>query len=183
MAISKIILNTNGTDVTQIDLTQDTVEASVLMSSYTAHDAAGLPVVGSASGGGGFASGEITFASETNIYNEPYTITHNLGKTPTYIFLWVAGWLAANVYMNGYTLCGIFAQSDYQLSFWTDGFYGTSVNAKRDGQPFDWTVSSMPSYTYPRIFDVNSNTMKIESTSGNAPSAKFADLTYYWVVI
>lgn len=47
MAISKIILN----GVTQIDLTQDTVTANNLISPNTAHDAAGLSVVGTASGG------------------------------------------------------------------------------------------------------------------------------------
>lgn len=47
MAISKIILN----GVTQMDLTSDTVAANNLISPNTAHDAAGLPVVGTASGG------------------------------------------------------------------------------------------------------------------------------------
>lgn len=47
MAISKIILN----GVTQMDLTSDTVAANNLISPNTAHDAAGLPVVGEASGG------------------------------------------------------------------------------------------------------------------------------------
>lgn len=47
MAFSKIILN----GVTQIDLTQDTVAAENLISPNTAHDAAGRPVTGTASGG------------------------------------------------------------------------------------------------------------------------------------
>lgn len=40
----------NGT--TLIDLTGDTVTPSVLMEGYTAHDASGAPIVGSATGGG-----------------------------------------------------------------------------------------------------------------------------------
>lgn len=47
MAYSKIVFN--GT--TLMDLTQDTVAANNLISPNTAHDAAGLPVTGTASGG------------------------------------------------------------------------------------------------------------------------------------
>lgn len=49
MAISKIILN----GVTQMDVTQDTVTTSTLMSGETAHDASGTQITGTASGGGG----------------------------------------------------------------------------------------------------------------------------------
>ena len=49
MAISKIILN----GVAQMDLTADTVAASNLLVSYTAHGADGEPIIGAASGGGG----------------------------------------------------------------------------------------------------------------------------------
>ena len=48
MAISKIILN----GVTQMDLTQDTVTAAHLETSYTAHGANGQPVTGSLTPGG-----------------------------------------------------------------------------------------------------------------------------------
>lgn len=48
MAISKLIFN----GVTQMDLTSDTVTASVLNSGYTAHDAAGEAITGTGSGGG-----------------------------------------------------------------------------------------------------------------------------------
>lgn len=47
MAISKIILN----GVTQMDLTQDTVAASNLLQSYTAHGADGLAITGTATAG------------------------------------------------------------------------------------------------------------------------------------
>lgn len=49
MAISKLIFN----GVTQMDLTSDTVTASVLNSGYTAHDAAGEAITGTGGGGGG----------------------------------------------------------------------------------------------------------------------------------
>ena len=49
MAFSKIILNGQ----TLIDLTGDTVATDNLLTSYTAHDAAGLAITGEASGGGG----------------------------------------------------------------------------------------------------------------------------------
>lgn len=48
MAISKIILNGD----VQMDVTQDTVTASTLMSGETAHDASGTQITGTASGGG-----------------------------------------------------------------------------------------------------------------------------------
>lgn len=48
MAFSKIMIN--GTPL--IDLTQDTVSTDSLMTSYTAHDAAGQSIVGTATGGG-----------------------------------------------------------------------------------------------------------------------------------
>ena len=48
MAISKVILN----GVTQMDLTQDTVTAAHLETSYTAHGADGQPVTGSLTPGG-----------------------------------------------------------------------------------------------------------------------------------
>ena len=47
MAFSKIILNGQ----TLIDLTGDTVATDNLLTSYTAHDAAGLAITGEASGG------------------------------------------------------------------------------------------------------------------------------------
>src|SRR5699024_8465209 len=43
MGYSKVVIN--GT--TKLDLTQDTVEASVMVEGYTAHDKAGNPVEGS----------------------------------------------------------------------------------------------------------------------------------------
>lgn len=43
MGYSKVVIN--GT--TKLDLTQDTVEASVMVEGYTAHDKAGDPVEGS----------------------------------------------------------------------------------------------------------------------------------------
>lgn len=49
MAISKLIFN----GVIQMDLTSDTVTASVLNSGYTAHDAAGEAITGTGGGGGG----------------------------------------------------------------------------------------------------------------------------------
>lgn len=50
MAISKIILN----GVTQMDVTQDTVTASTLMSGETAHDASGVQITGTAAGSNTF---------------------------------------------------------------------------------------------------------------------------------
>lgn len=49
MAISKIILN----GVTQIDLTQDTVDVDKLLASYTAHKNDGTVITGTAQAGGG----------------------------------------------------------------------------------------------------------------------------------
>lgn len=47
MAVAKVILN----DVSQIDLTSDTVTAESLLSGVTAHDASGTQITGTASGG------------------------------------------------------------------------------------------------------------------------------------
>ena len=65
MAISKIILN----GVTQIDLTQDTVLASNLLSPYTAHGADGQAIVGLASS----SSGSATFATKSITANGSYS--------------------------------------------------------------------------------------------------------------
>lgn len=74
MAISKIILN--GT--TQIDLTQDTVAASNLISPNTAHGADGEPVVGTATSGG-----SVTVTDETNTTGTTCVITTGQSPTPT----------------------------------------------------------------------------------------------------
>lgn len=49
MAYNKVIYNNN----TLIDLTSDTVTADKLMEGYTAHDASGAVITGTATGGGG----------------------------------------------------------------------------------------------------------------------------------
>lgn len=71
MAFSKIILN--GT--TQIDLTQDTVVADKLYQNYTAHGADGLPVVGTATGGGGanLQSKSVSYTPTTSAQSETVT--------------------------------------------------------------------------------------------------------------
>ena len=51
--VNKVQFVRNGTAETLIDLTADTVTAATLMSGYTAHDASGAPITGTASGGGG----------------------------------------------------------------------------------------------------------------------------------
>ena len=47
---------------TLMDLTGDTVDASVLLSGYTAHDASGAPITGSYAGATAMTSSEITAA-------------------------------------------------------------------------------------------------------------------------
>lgn len=70
MAISKLIFN----GVTQMDLTSDTVTASVLNSGYTAHDAAGEAITGTGGGGGG-GSGNWMGMNPTKIQTYgPYTV-------------------------------------------------------------------------------------------------------------
>lgn len=61
MAFSKIMIN--GTPL--IDLTQDTVAVDNLLSSYTAHDASGTAITGTATGGGG---GSVSFTQDANGY-------------------------------------------------------------------------------------------------------------------
>ena len=72
MAFSKIILN--GT--TLIDLTQDTVSTNSLMTSYTAHDAAGQSIVGTATGGGGIDIPVFTVTFDSN-WEEVQSVTCN----------------------------------------------------------------------------------------------------------
>lgn len=65
--VNKVIVN----DQIKLDLTGDTVTAETLMQGYTAHDASGAPIVGTASGGGGdilghkFVAGSFTLAADT----------------------------------------------------------------------------------------------------------------------
>lgn len=72
MAISKLIFN----GVIQMDLTSDTVTASVLNSGYTAHDAAGEAITGTGSGGGD--SGNWMGLNPTKIHT--FTTQHVLFK-------------------------------------------------------------------------------------------------------
>lgn len=72
MAFSKIIYN--GT--TLMDVTGDTVTASVLTSGYTAHDASGTQITGTGSGGG--SSGNWMGMNPTKI--QTYTAEHALFK-------------------------------------------------------------------------------------------------------
>jgi hypothetical protein len=70
MTVAKVILN----DVSQIDLTSDTVTAESLLSGFTAHDASGTQITGTASGDGGsgsanFASGTYTPSENQKIFN------------------------------------------------------------------------------------------------------------------
>ena len=78
---NKVIYNGN----TLIDLTSDTVTSASLLSGYTAHDASGAPITGSASGGGVVISdttdshgGTIRTITSTNVINVgSKTITQN----------------------------------------------------------------------------------------------------------
>ncbi len=55
MAFSKVTLN----GVTLMDVTQDTVEAGVLLANYTATDAAGLQITGTLLDGDSLAYGSV----------------------------------------------------------------------------------------------------------------------------
>lgn len=82
MAISKIILN----GVTQMDVTQDTVEADKLLTGYTATGADGEKITGIYSGGGGGGSswtllGETTFSfSRTSTSAATISAGFNVGR-------------------------------------------------------------------------------------------------------
>ena len=98
MAVAKVILN----DVSQIDLTSDTVTAESLLSGYTAHDASGTQITGTASGGGGDdISGNVAdflafvpafddtwSTTEFSILSYPSSgyieVPHTLGRVPNY---------------------------------------------------------------------------------------------------
>lgn len=84
MAISKIILN----GVTQMDLTQDSVQASNLISPNTAHGADGEAIVGTASGG---SSKNVQIAqSTTRATSSTYTslVSLTCSKTGKYDIYW-----------------------------------------------------------------------------------------------
>ncbi len=51
--VNKVVVSEGGTPRTLIDLTADTVAADKLLSGYTAHDASGAPITGTATSGGG----------------------------------------------------------------------------------------------------------------------------------
>lgn len=82
MAISKLILN----GVTQMDVTQDTVTAETLAQGETAHDASGVQITGTASGGGVGVSGSFTLSS--NVTSD-YLITNTatIGFVPSIFIL------------------------------------------------------------------------------------------------
>lgn len=72
MAISKIILN----GVTQIDLTQDTVEANRLLSPYTAHKADGTAVTGTATSGVDIPQFEVKYDDNGDLISATCTKTY-----------------------------------------------------------------------------------------------------------
>ena len=95
MAVSKVVVN--GT--TRIDLTNDTVAADKLMSSYTAHDAAGLAITGTASSGtdGQPIRNDVTFIDYDGTVLYGYSATAFASLTempanPTHTGLTAQGW-------------------------------------------------------------------------------------------
>ena len=70
MAVSKVVYGGN----TLIDLTGDTVAADKLLSGYTAHDAAGNAITGTATAGGGGAPSTIV-AGDTPVAMNPIVCT------------------------------------------------------------------------------------------------------------
>lgn len=86
MGVSKV----NYGEDTILDLTQDTVSPEVLLEGYTAHNAAGNQIVGTASGGGGASYDTMTQTeADTGTSTEPRVITaavlHNkVIGTPAY---------------------------------------------------------------------------------------------------
>lgn len=115
MAVSKVVYGGN----TLIDLTGDTVAADKLLSGYTAHDAAGNAITGTATAGGGGLPAEIVAgdtpvlmdsgsyqASGTSLANSGLSIT--LPIAGTYRIKWtVAGGggssysIKSQIYKNG----------------------------------------------------------------------------------
>lgn len=85
MAFSKIIYN--GT--TLMDVTGDTVTASVLNSGYTAHDASGTQITGTGSGGGGGSSWTLLASTETT-QNITTTSNQSIGLSLTADGAWNA---------------------------------------------------------------------------------------------
>ena len=95
MAVSKVIVN--GT--TRVDLTSDTVTADKLMSSYTAHDAAGLAITGTAIPGsdGQPIRNDVTFVDYDGTVLYGYSATAFAALTampanPTHTGLTAQGW-------------------------------------------------------------------------------------------
>ena len=95
MAVSKVVYGGN----TLIDLTGDTVAADKLLSGYTAHDAAGNAITGTASSGGGLPAEIMAVDTPVmiaaGVYNPTGTSLENTGLSitvplaGTYRFKWV----------------------------------------------------------------------------------------------
>ena len=114
MAVSKVVYAGN----TLIDLTGDTVAADKLLSGYTAHDAAGNAITGTATAGGGglpaeivagdtpvMMDGRVVTATSSSWAETAMTIT--IPKAGTYRFKWIMGdsysgyTRATRLYKNG----------------------------------------------------------------------------------
>ena len=91
MAVSKVVYGGN----TLIDLTGDTVAADKLLSGYTAHDAAGNAITGTATAGGGGLPAEIVAGDTPVLYATAgmvkATSTSSLTETSLSISISVAG--------------------------------------------------------------------------------------------
>lgn len=109
MAVNKV---TYGGE-TLIDLTGDTVTADKLAQGITAHDASGAEIIGTlVASATKIKTG--TFSISSNYLERSYTVSHGLGKTPTFAFA------IKTSYAGDYEICSNLA-GNYGNVTWNAG--------------------------------------------------------------
>lgn len=132
MAYNKVIYNNN----TLIDLTSDTVTADKLMQGYTAHDASGALITGTATGGGG-SSVQIGTGSGTAGTSNTLTFTNLAGEPTSYAVFYggtintsstviVAGLAYDGTNIHGQ---GITNTNNAQVSYLDDTYFTASYSS------------------------------------------------------
>lgn len=138
-------------------------------------------LIGTLEGGGVFATGTFTPSVFTALRNNPYTITHNLGHIPSYIFVWdIQNFEITDARTKG-ALYAILSSATKCLCFYQDAnttSYGRIASISQD---FNWT-GSPGDYGAPRacIGLVNATSFAVGSS---VLSVGLDAVSYRWLAV
>lgn len=156
--VNKVQYMRGGQAETLIDLTADTVTAATLMQGYTAHDASGAPITGTASGGGGD-----TYTLTTVVPQQTFT-AQDLGGSYQTLVTYTAGLEDGEAYLVTFDgeeylcECGVYWGTEYMAAtidyFWNSGAAGV--------YPFGLDYSPSGNELSVGVGDTSQHTIKVE---------------------